>query len=276
MLMDKPHPSRGQRRWLPSLYFTGVLCLLLIGQALPAITLSQTEALRIGKRIWQNECNGTVSGLTSWNPDENFASLGIGHFIWYPEGAPGPFDESFPKLVNFVASRGAKLPKSLLGGGELHCPWKSRTEFLRAQQTPEMKQLRQFLVDTVDLQAQFMVERLQKALPKMLDESAPSNRAKVQQQFQRVASSPQGCYALVDYVNFKGEGTLHTERYQNQGWGLLQVLEEMHGMTGDASEEFSRSAAAVLTRRVHNAPPERNESRWLPGWIHRVRSYSRG
>src|SRR5437870_13007960 len=216
MLMDKPHSSRGQQRWLPRLYFTGVLGLLLAGQALPAITLSQTEALRIGKKIWQNECNGTVSGLTSWNPDENFASLGIGHFIWYPQGLRGPFEESFPKLVNFVASQGAKLPKSLLGGGELHCPWQSRTEFLRAQQTPEMKQLRQFLVDTVDLQAQFMVERLQKALPKMLDETAASNRAKVQQQFQRVASSPQGPYALVDYVNVKGDGTWHTERYQRQ------------------------------------------------------------
>src|SRR5207244_8230528 len=130
-------------------------------------------------------------GLTSWNSDENFASLGIGHFIWYPEGVRGPFEESFPKLVTFIASRGAKLPKSLLGGGEFHCPWKSRTEFSRAQQSPEMKQLRQFLVDTVDLQAQFMVERLQKALPKMLDETAAVNRANVQQQFQRVASSPQ-------------------------------------------------------------------------------------
>jgi hypothetical protein len=34
---------------------------------------SSTEARRIGKRIWQNECNGTISGLTSWNSGENFA-----------------------------------------------------------------------------------------------------------------------------------------------------------------------------------------------------------
>ena len=31
-----------------------------------------------------------------------------------------------------------------------------------------MKELRQFLADTVDLQAQFLVQRLQQALPKML------------------------------------------------------------------------------------------------------------
>jgi hypothetical protein len=273
--MDKPHPSRRQKRRLPSCYLPGLLCLLLSAQALVALTLSQTEAARIGKKIWQNECNGTVSGLTSWNVGENFASLGIGHFIWYPGGERGPFEESFPKLVSFISARGAKLPDLLLGVGELHCPWKSRTEFLAAQQTPQMKQLRQFLVDTVDLQTQFLIDRLQNALPKMLDETAPANRTHVQQQFQRLAGSPKGCYALVDYVNFKGEGVLHTERYHDQGWGLLQVLEEMRAAEPDPVKEFSRAAAVILTRRVHNAPATRKESRWLPGWINRVSSYNR-
>jgi hypothetical protein len=230
--------------------------------------------MRIGKKIWQNECNGTVSGLTSWNSGEKFASLGIGHFIWYPKGMPGPFEESFPPLVSFIAAHGAKLPNLLLTSGELHCPWKSRTEFLRAQQTPEMRQLRQFLVDTIDLQAQFLINRLQNALSKMLHEAASSDRAKVEQRFERLAASPRGCFALVDYVNFKGEGVLHTERYRGQGWGLLQVLEEMAD-TSDPVEAFSRAATEVLTRRVQNAPAERNESRWLPGWLHRVNSYSR-
>jgi hypothetical protein len=81
---------------------------------------------------------------------------------------------------------------------------------------------------------------------------------------------------LIDYVNFKGEGVLHTERYRDQGWGLLQALEEMQDTNSDAVKEFSRAAAAVLTRRVHNSPAERKESRWLSGWIHRVNSYSRG
>src|SRR3954471_11898455 len=61
--------------------------------------LSGAELDRIGKRIWQNECGGSVDGLTSWNSAENFASLGIGHFIWYPAGVEGPFEESFPKMV---------------------------------------------------------------------------------------------------------------------------------------------------------------------------------
>jgi hypothetical protein len=273
--MDKPHPSRKQNRPFQRLIFAAFSCLLASAPALSAITLSQGEALRIGKKIWQNECKGTISGLTSWNAGEDFASLGIGHFIWYPEGKRGPFEESFPKLVAFMSARGAKLPNLLVGGADLHCPWNSRAEFLHAQQTAEMKQLRQFLADTVDLQAQFLVDRLQHALPKMLDEAAPSNRARVQQQFERVAGSAQGSYALVDYVNFKGEGVLHTERYHDQGWGLLQVLEEMRPANADPPTEFARAAKGVLTRRVHNSPPERNESRWLPGWINRVNSYSR-
>ena len=281
--MDKPHSSRKQEerqelrqaRTFATLFsFIGVVLQL---QTVSAITLSHTDALKIGRRIWQNECNGTIAGLTSWNEGENFASLGIGHFIWYPKGQRGPFEESFPKLINFISRWGAKLPKLVLGPGEVSCPWNSRTEFLLAQHTAEMNQLRQFLSDTVDLQAEFLIARLQSALPKMLAEAAPPDRAKVQQQFERLASTPRGCYALVDYVNFKGEGVLHTERYRGQGWGLLQVLEGMHDASGnDAVDEFARSAKAVLIRRVQNAPTERNESRWLAGWIRRVNSYSGG
>jgi hypothetical protein len=91
----------------------------------------------------------------------------------------------------------------------------------------------------------------------------------VKQNFYRVAAA--SVYPLVDYVNFKGEGTSPTERYRGQGWGLLQILETMN--EGPALEEFRVAAAQVLTRRVHNAPPERHEERWLAGWLSRVRTY---
>src|SRR5439155_21116449 len=228
-LMDKRDSSREQRcgenrrtRVLLSLAVVTSICSGL--QTIVAVTVSHSDALKIGKRIWQNECNGTIAGLTSWNEGENFASLGIGHFIWYPKGQRGPFEESFPKLINFISRRGAKLPKLVLGLGDAPCPWNSRTEFRRALHTAEMNQLRQFLSDTVDLQTEFLIARLQSALPKLLAEAAPPDRAKVQQQFELLASTARGCYALVDYVNFKGEGVLHTERYRGQGWGLLQVL----------------------------------------------------
>jgi hypothetical protein len=81
-----------------------------------------------------------------------------------------------------------------------------------------------------------------------------------------------GLYVFVDYVNFKGEGILLTERYRGQGWGLLQVLEAMGD--GPALSEFSRAANRVLTRRVANSPPERGEQRWLQGWRNRIRTYA--
>jgi hypothetical protein len=215
-----------------------------------------------------------VAGLTAWNAGENFASLGIGHFIWYPQGVHGPFDESFPKLLAFARERNVAIPVWLNQSSA--CPWNSRAEFSGAQNSEQMRELRQFLSRTIDLQAQFMVARLQQSLAKMLDEAAPADRANVERQFARVASTPHGCYALVDYVNFKGEGVLHTERYRGEGWGLLQVLEQMHGSENGpgAAREFSSSAAAMLRRRVQNSPPERHEARWLPGWLNRVHSYS--
>jgi hypothetical protein len=270
--MDKRDASRSH----PACFFLALtMFVAFAAPAQSALNLSPADARQIGRKIWQNECNGTISGLTSWNAGENFASLGIGHFIWYPAGPKGPFEESFPKLVSFVSSRGAKLPSLLLGTGEMPCPWKTRAEFMRAQESSEMKQLRQFLADTVDLQTQFLVNRLDNALGKMLAEASGADKNAVKERFERLAGSPRGCYALIDYVNFKGEGTLATERYAGQGWGLLQVLEEMHDTTSDPVSEFSRAAAVVLTRRVHNSPPQRNESRWLSGWIHRVNSYSR-
>jgi len=280
--MDKRPSSRKQRRlrfygcrFLAPLLFAALIPS--VPQSVHAINLSHADITRIGKRIWQNECNGTIEGLTAWNEGEDFASLGIGHFIWYPKDRRGPFEESFPKLVAFISKRGAKLPALLLGSGEKPCPWNSRAEFLRAQHTAEMNQLRRFLADTIDLQAEFLVARLESALPKMVAEAEPSDRANVKQQFDRLTKTPQGCYALVDYVNFKGEGVLHTERYHGQGWGLLQVLEAMHGTSDTgAVDEFAHAATAVLTRRVQNAPAERRESRWLSGWIQRVHSYNGG
>ncbi|HEV2840638.1 MAG TPA: hypothetical protein VGW39_04870 [Chthoniobacterales bacterium] len=259
----------GRKAWVAATLF---LFISIVGTA-AAINLSPAETRRIGKKIWQNECGGTLAGLTSWNSGENFASLGIGHFIWYPRGGRGPFEESFPRLVDFVAGRGARLPEVLIPKGS--CPWNSRGEFNQASQTVRMKELRQFLANTVDLQAAFLVERLQKALPKMVDEAAPARRERVRQQFERVAASPGGYYALVDYVNFKGEGVLATERYAGQGWGLLQVLEGMSPESADrdAVKNFAESAKRILTNRVRNAPPERSEGRWLPGWLSRINTY---
>ena len=273
--MDKEHASRWQRSMANHGLIVLAAALFLHSTEVAGSELSPAQARQIGKKIWQNECNGTVAGLTSWNAGENFASLGIGHFIWYPPGEKGPFEESFPPLVRFISRRGAKLPSLLQKSGTLECPWKNRHDFLAAQQTDQMKQLRQFLADTVDLQSEFLVDRLTRSLPKMLDEAPASDRAKIQTNFDRLSKTSLGCYGLVDYVTFKGEGVLPSERYQGRGWGLLQVLTEMKTDSTPAEKELARAAAAVLKQRVQNAPPARNEQRWLAGWLKRVNSYSR-
>jgi len=234
------------------------------------IHLSDSQAERIGRRLWQNESGGTIAGLTAWNYGEEFASLGIGHFIWYPAGEKGPFEESFPPLVRYLESQGASVPEWLTHGGA--CPWSSRTQFLADEQTPRMKELRALLTGTIGLQAKFAALRLERALPKMLEAAPAEYRDQIRRNFDRVAAEPAGLYALVDYVNFKGEGTLASERYRGEGWGLLQVLEGMGN--GPAKAEFARSADEVLTRRVANSPVARGEKRWLPGWRNRVRTYA--
>jgi hypothetical protein len=234
------------------------------------IQISDSQAERIGRRLWQNESGATIAGLTAWNSGEDFASLGIGHFIWYPANKRGPFVESFPPLVEFLISSGLPVPQWLRHAEA--CPWPDRSQFLADRQSPRMKELRALLAGTIAAQARFAALRLERALAKMLEAVSNRDREKVRENFYRVAGESQGLYALVDYVNFKGEGTLTSERYHGEGWGLLQVLEEMGD--GPAESEFSRAADKVLTRRVANSPPERNEKRWLPGWRNRVRTYA--
>jgi len=267
MLEKKCRPSR------KAIIAIFLVASLFAGSSASALTVTPSEAQRIGKQVWQNECGGTVAGLTSWNAGESFASLGIGHFIWYPAGARGPFEESFPRFVAFARDQGRAMPAWVAKATS--CPWKSRAEFENAQNSSEMKELRTFLSQSVNLQAHFLVARLDQSLAKMLEAIAAGDRENVREQFERVGRAS-GAYPLVDYVNFKGEGVLASERYRGEGWGLLQVLSNMHGTeTQNALDEFARSAKRVLQRRVQNSPPERNESRWLPGWLHRVNSYAK-
>jgi len=236
------------------------------------LRLSDKDAATIGSKVWKNECGGRVDGLTSWNVGEGFPSLGIGHFIWYPENARDRFEESFPKVVSFLKSNGANLPSWLTP--ETHCPWTSREQFLGDAQGAKMTELRNFLANTVSLQTKYIVRRLEGALPMVLEKAPQSEREKLTARFYRVLNGGYaGAYALIDYVNFKGEGVSDSERYKGQGWGLLQVLEEMQD-TDNPVQAFATSAAAVLTRRVKNSPPERHEERWLPGWKNRINTYT--
>lgn len=232
-----------------------------------AVTLSPSDAGKVGRMVWKNEADGTVEGLVAWNKGEAFPSLGIGHFIWYPAGTTGPFEESFPRLVRLLADRGVKVPTWALGAA----PWKNREEMGR--DTARVDALRSVLAQpaAIGIQTEFLIQRLEAALPKMLDAAPAKERGAIKARFEALTATVPGSFAVIDYVNFKGEGVLATERYKGEGWGLLQVLQ---GMKGNRVSDFSESAKEVLSRRVKNAPPERGEQRWLPGWLNRVSRYA--
>jgi hypothetical protein len=239
----------------------------------PASGLTDAQKAAIGRKIWQNECAGSVAGLTTWNAGEEFPSMGIGHFIWYPAGFKGRFKESWPEFVAFARQHGASPPSVAL---EAHSPWNSKSEFQKDFNSPRLTALRTWLAANVGLQTDYIIARSRAALPKILAAAPASEKARIEANYRKVSASPQGTYALIDYVNFKGDGTQVSERYKGQGWGLLQVLGGMRDVPAGApaASEFAASAKRVLSRRIANSPPERGEKRWEQGWHNRCATYA--
>jgi hypothetical protein len=259
-------------------YLTLILIFVFLGSAdvfAQPIPLSASDMAWIGAKIFKNECDSNQDCLLSWNKGEEFLSLGVGHFIWYPENYEGPFEESFPKFLTYLKSRKEKMPFWLYITGNPKCPWRTREQFYSNPKDSKVDELYRFLNAIKDKQVDFMIKRLEDAIPLLLKSAPVSERTKLRENFYGVASTPAGIYALVDYINFKGLGVYPQEKYQGQGWGLLQVLLKMKaGKTKEAAlTEFSKVAERLLVQRVHNSPPERQEKKWLLGWRNRVHSY---
>ena len=242
--------------------------------AQPGSSLSAKQKAVIGHKVWQNECGGSVAGLTSWNGGEEFPSLGIGHFIWYPAGFKGPFTESWPAFIAYARQQGTQPPPVAL---ERHCPWATKSEFQKDLNGPRLTGLRAWLAANVALQTDFIIARSRAALPKILAAAPASEKSKIAANYRKVDTTPQGTYALIDYVNFKGDGTLETERYNGRGWGLMQVLGGMKDVPAGApaATEFAASAKRLLSLRIANSPPARGEKRWEQGWHNRCDSYAK-
>jgi beta-N-acetylhexosaminidase len=232
------------------------------------LPLSDYEIEEIGQKIWMNE-GGKDELLTFWSSKEDFPSMGIGHFIWPTKEYKGPFGEGrFYKVLLYFQEHGVELP-GWLGGR--YCPWQTREEFYKNINSEEMQQLRSLLKNTTLLQAKYIKESLDKRIVPAFLTLPLDRRQHVINQYCRLASCQKGYFALIDYSNFKGLGIDMQERYQEQGWGLLQVLE---GMPSEGSlEDFIDSAKKVLRQRVDNAPSERQEARWLEGWFNRLNRY---
>jgi len=244
------------------------------------IEITKEQATFIAMKVWQNEGAGLDKYLIHWNDGEDFASVGIGHFIWFSKGHTEKFQQVFPSVVSFMLTRQVRMPSWLNSNTPL--PWKSKKELYQAKSSGNKQYLELFklLKTTKNIQAEYLVNRLNQALPKMLNTvSDPLNIKIIKQNFYRVlknadnTNNEKGLYALLDYVNFKGEGTVISERYQGQGWGLLQVLKNMNPTELYALKSFAESADAMLTLRIKNSPVERGELRWKDNWHNRVMSY---
>ena len=238
--------------------------------------LSTAELQVIGDQIFKNEGGGNMDNLVHWNDGENFASMGIGHFTWYPaDGRQQRFGSTFPELLAYMQARGVQPPALVMQ--VQGAPWRSKGELMQAKQTGQVRELQNFLYQTRHLQTQFIVDRTRRAVPKLLNNTPEPLRPQIVSNLNAVANTPGGWYALIDYTNFKGEGLSRSGGYNGQNWGLLQVLEEMRpSRPGEqALHEFADAAMRVLERRVRNSPPANNERRWLAGWSNRVNTYRR-
>lgn len=261
-------------------YAARVLLLVLLATARFAnadsinLTLSSSQLDWVGQRIYQNECASRPACLVHWNEGEAFPSLGIGHFIWYPAGVDGPFVESFPGLIERYRQVGVPMPEWLANLEPFHAPWPDRQTFLAEADSLKVAELRMLLETTQGQQAAHIFERAQRAMADVIIAAPAADQPRLQQHLQALSQTPGGVYALIDYVNFKGEGLAPTERYQGEGWGLLQVLQAMDEQPGDrVLAQFRSAADQVLSRRAELADNPIERERWLPGWRNRLETY---
>lgn len=239
-----------------------------------SLALTPAELDWIGQQIFQNECDGRFRCLVHWNEGEAFPSLGIGHFIWYPANVDAGFVESFPNLISYMVQRQRAIPDWLRELDPIQAPWQNKAAFEAVENSPQVAELREFLAGSQGIQAEFIFRRAQESLGDIVESAPQDQRKKIREHLAQLSQTPGGVYALVDYVNFKGEGLAQSERYQGEGWGLLQVLLAMPPPSDEpVLEQFREAADSVLTRRAELAKETREKEQWLPGWRKRLETY---
>jgi hypothetical protein len=226
-------------------------------------TLTREDMDAIGEQIYLSETGGKPENLAFWSPKEAFPSLGIGHFIWFPQGC-GPCTRfgsgagPFLGLAEHLRSQGVALPEFVFSNGGFP-PWGSRQGFLN--DTDRVLQLRAALESSKGEQAQYIIEGNMGKLSNL----AQGNRDVLVPRMEKVLNSKGGAFLLVDYINFKGEGAAGNQN----GWGLRQVLEAMQE-NPDTADAFADAADAVLDNRVANNPAD---GQFSAGWRVRTDRY---
>lgn len=233
---------------------------------LSRLKLNEREMLQFASLSAKHEYGGDPKGVVMWNKYENFLSLGIGHYLWGRNSGQG---ESFREMIKYVHSTGCyrgaypsvlKFRDGSIGG----MPWGSKKSFEASESSAQVKELKSFLLgkDMQVCQVKFQMNRLQAGLSKMLQKEATNFEFK--KTVNELASSEAGVVAMLDYVNFKGEG-LSEKRRGN--WGLFEVLRRASvDPNVRAVNKFKAAAINVLKNRE-------DWSTYGPGWTKRIVQY---
>lgn len=233
-----------------------------------ALNISSFDSKKIGEKIWKNEHKpGDKSGLVQWNDGEDFLSVGNGHFTWHNELTQSNINNSFPELINYIKTNHPEQYIPLFLTME-KSPWINRDNFIKSKKTNHddlIIQMEKFFLGNFEVQCDFFIYNLEKTLTTIIEQSNKPDLMKGK--LKALTNTEQGVYALADYVNFKGSGLNTNERYNGQGWGLLQVLEDMQGTS---LESFVDSARDTLILRAVNNP---SDEKWLKGWQNRLNTY---
>ena len=248
--------------------------------------ISQQQLHQIGEVVYKNETNKKKELLTHWNSDEEFASMGIGHFIWFPHNWTARFKEVFPEVLQYIRQHlkpqdNIKVPAWLDVDHYVPLPWNTHAEFEQNKSSKKMTELNSFLAHPkiIELQAAYMVERANETLARVLESiraTHPKKYTHASEQLYWLTQSALGIQSPVDYVNFKGDGTdIKDSLPCGLQWGLKQVLLTMpaSNSVNSAGHNFANAVIKTLSCRAHNELSHRKKDfieKWLPVWIRRA------
>ncbi len=268
------------------------------------LALSESSLQKIAMNMFKNEAGCKIKALNEWDRTEPFPSIGIPHTIWYPKKDRRKYVESFPAMWKFLRQKfrespqdsSIEMPRWLDANNVGPAPWASKAEF--DADVERVGALTKFLSHpkVVMWQAEFMLARLNNSLAKIVaaaELQTPTRAQAIKSNLTLLLKSDNGILALVDYVNFKGEGVDPNERSgpENISWGLRQVLEGMNhsrvylqGTRPElrAKDEveiapliFANSAKLTLANLVASKPrksPEHITNKYYRGgWLARIR-----
>ena len=147
--------------------------------------LTKEQKKVLSQEIWKNETGKKEKFLVFWNPNEEFLSLGIGHFTWYPNGATKIYTQTFPSLLALFQKKDVLLPEWLKKATLNGSPWQNKKEFYDAQKQNDsrIEYLKTLLTNNMSLQVDFIIERLDKSFPNIVKKAPRKKRSNIKKNY---------------------------------------------------------------------------------------------